>query len=144
MWDVESKTWANGPDSLPYISKGSAEYKMVFGGRFSQQDFSGEMMQTPFKGIGFTGYDNVKKKYVSFWIDELGTSMSYMEGNMNNEGTTLTLWGKMDDPMTGEKNKDVKYILHIVDKDTHTFEMYEGKSRGDKKPSFMLTYRRKT
>jgi hypothetical protein len=97
VWDVEAQAWMNSPDSLPSVSKGTAEYKMILGGRFVQQEFSGEMMQMPFKGIGFTGYDNVKKKYTSIWIDEMSTAMSVMEGSMNAAGTTLTLWGKMDE-----------------------------------------------
>ena len=143
VWDVEAQAWMNSPDSLPSVSKGTAEYKMILGGRFVQQEFSGEMMQMPFKGIGFTGYDNVKKKYTSFWIDEMSTAMSVMEGSMNAAGTILTLWGKMDEPSTGEKNKDVKYVIHIVDKDTHVFEVYDVKTWGDKKPTLKLTYTRK-
>lgn len=143
VWDVEAKAWMNNPDSLPSVSNGTAEYKMILGGRFLQQEFSGEMMQMPFKGIGFTGYDNFKKKYISFWIDEMSTAMSIMEGSMNAAGTTLTLWGKMDEPATGEKNKEVKYVIHIVDKDTHVFEVYDVKTWGDKKPTLKLTYTRK-
>lgn len=142
-WNVEVNMWMNSPDSLPSVSKGTSEYKMVLGGRFVQEEFSGEMMNMPFTGIGFTGYDNFKKKYISFWIDNMTTAMSTMEGSVDAAGTTFTYWGKMDDPSTGKKNQDVKYVVHIVDKDTHVFEVYDVKSWGDKKPTLKLTYTRK-
>ncbi|RPI06730.1 MAG: DUF1579 domain-containing protein [Ignavibacteriae bacterium] len=141
-WNVESKAWMNGPDTPPSVSKGTAEYKMVFGGRFVEQDYTGEMMQGPFTGVGFTGFDNMKKKYESFWIDNMGTAMSIMEGKMDPSGKTLTFFGRMDDPMTGQKNKEFKYVLQIVDDNTHTFAMYDPGAKGGKKPSFLLTYTR--
>jgi hypothetical protein len=97
-WEAETKMWMNGPKGEPAVSKGSAEYKLALGGRYLQQEFSGEMMGQPFNGVGYTGYDNFGKKYVSFWIDNMSTAMSTMEGTMDKEGKTLTMWGKMDEP----------------------------------------------
>ena len=142
-WDVEAKVWMKGPKGEPSVSKGSAEYKMALGGRYLQQEFAGEMMGQPMTGVGYTGYDNFKKKYVSFWIDNMGTAMSTMEGSMDKGGTTLTMWGKMDEPATGEKDKKVKYVTRIVDKDKHVFESYDVTTFGDKQPVMVITYTRK-
>jgi hypothetical protein len=140
-WNVEAKVWMNGPKGEPSVSKGSAEYKMALGGRYLQQEFSGEMMGQPMNGVGYTGYDNFRKKYVSFWIDNMGTAMSTMEGKM--EGNTLTMWGKMDEPSTGEKDKKVKYVTRVVDKDKHVFESYDVAAYGEKQPVMVITYTRK-
>jgi hypothetical protein len=116
---------------------------MVLGGRYLQQDVTSEMMGQPFAGTGFTGYDNVKKKYVGFWIDNMGTGMSTMDGVLDKDGKSLTTWGKMDDPMTGEKNKKVKYVTRFVDTDTQVFETYDVSTYGDKKPTMQVTYKRR-
>ena len=52
------------PGAPPQESKGKSEHKLVFDGRFLQQEFKGSMMGQPFTGIGVTGYDNTRKKYV--------------------------------------------------------------------------------
>jgi hypothetical protein len=142
-WDVEAKVYMNGPKGEPSVSKGTAEYKLALGRRYLQQEFTGEMMGQPMNGVGYTGYDNFGKKYVSFWIDNMSTAMSTMEGTMDKEGKTLTMWGKMDEPSTGEKGKKVKYVTRIVDKDKHVFESYDVTSFGDKRPVMVITYTRK-
>jgi hypothetical protein len=142
-WDVESKVWMNGPKGEPSVSKGFAEYRLALGGRYLQQEFTGDMMGRPMNGVGYTGYDNFGKKYVSFWIDDMSTAMSTMEGSMDKEGKTLTMWGKMDEPATGEKGKKVKYVTRVVDKDKHVFESYDVTSYGEKQPVMVITYTRK-
>jgi hypothetical protein len=142
-WDVEAKVWMKGPKGEASVSKGTAEYKMALGGRYLEQEFAGEMMGQPMNGVGYTGYDNFKKKYVSFWIDNLGTAMSTMEGTMDKEGRTLTMWGKMDEPATGERDKKVKSVMRVVDKDKHVFESYDVSTFGDKQPVMVITYTRR-
>jgi hypothetical protein len=38
--------------------------------------------------------------------------------------------GTMDDPMTGERNKKVKYVTRLVDADNHVFEMHDLSIKG--------------
>jgi hypothetical protein len=142
-WDAEVKMWMNGPTGEPTVSKGTSENKMVLGGRYLQQDFTGDMMGQPFIGTGFTGYDNFKKKFFGFWIDNMSTGMSTMDGVLDKDGKTCTMWGKMDDPMSGQKDKKVKYVTRFVDKDTQIFETYDVSTYGDKKPTMEITYKRK-
>ena len=124
-WETESNIWMAGPGKPPTTTKGTAEVKWVLGGRFVQQELTGQMMDMPWNGIGFTGYDNFKKKYTSFWIDNSTTAMATSEGTINKEGTIITSWGKMDQPMTGEKDKKVKYIETITNHDKHIFEIHD-------------------
>jgi hypothetical protein len=142
-WDAEVKMWMKGPGSEPTISKGTSENKMVLGGRYLQQDFTGEMMGQPFSGMGLTGYDNFEKKYVSFWVDNMSTAMSTMDGDMDKDGKSCTMWGKMNEPATGEKGKKVKYVTRFIDKDTQVFETYDVSAYGDKKPTMEITYKRR-
>jgi hypothetical protein len=142
-WVAEIKMWMKGPSGEPMVLKGTSENKMVLGGRYLQQDVTSEMMGQPFVGTGFTGYDNFNKKYVGFWIDNMGTGMSTMDGVLDKGGKSVTMWGKMDDPMTGEKGKKVKYVTRFIDKDTQVFETYDVSAYGDKKPTMLITYKRK-
>ena len=49
--------------------------KMLLDGRFLQQEFTGEMMGQPFSGVGINAYDNLRKRYVTTWIDTMGTGI---------------------------------------------------------------------
>ncbi len=142
-WDAEVKMWMSGPTGEPTISKGTSQNKLVLGGRYVEQDFTGEMMGQPFNGLGYTGYDNFNKKYVAFWIDNMSTGMSTMDGHLEKDGMTYLMWGKMDDPMTGQKGKKIKYVTKVVGNDTMVFETYDIATYGDKKPTMQITYTRK-
>ena len=140
-WEVASKWWM-APGAPPMESKVTSKVQSILGGRYVQEEHTGEMMGKPFNGIGITGYDNFKKKYVSFWIDDAGTGMFTSEGTADAAGRVFTFVGKMDDPMTGEKDKTVKFILTIVGANKRLFEMHEPAKGKDSKIGEM-TYTRK-
>lgn len=124
-WETTTSMWMDGPGKPPTTTKGSSEIKWAFDGRFIMQEFKGEMMGKPMNGVGFTGYDNMNKKFVTFWIDNTATAMFLAEGNFDPSGKVLSLYGKMDEPMTGEHDKNVKYVSQIVDKDKIVFEVHD-------------------
>ena len=121
-WDTESRVFMGGE---PMVSRGTADFTWVTGGRFLRQDFKGEMMGNPMNGMGLTGYDNYAKRFVGIWIDDMATSISISDGHMNQDGTVLTMFGKMDEWMTGEIGKTVKYVTRIVNKDKNVFEIHD-------------------
>jgi Protein of unknown function (DUF1579) len=120
-WDTSVKWWMN-PDAPASESKGTSENKMILGGRYLEQRFEGTMMEQPFTGIGYTGYDNYKKKYVGSWIDSMGTAMMNSLGTADASGK-LTFISEMDDFMTGKKC-EIKQVVSVVDNDHHVFEMW--------------------
>ncbi len=124
-WKTSSRIWANGLDAPPTETQGTWEVKWVLDGRFLQQEMKGEMMGKPFSGIGFLGYDNMNKKYVSFWIDNTSTAMFTADGTFDQAGKVLTTVGKMDEPMTGEYGKSTMYIYRMESKDKHIFEIHD-------------------
>lgn len=124
-WNVEIRAWMGGPAVPPQISKGTTTYSWTVGGRYLRQDFHGEMAGMPVEGQGFTGYDNFEKKYVGVWMDNTSTAIFGLEGTMNPEGTLLTMYGKMDEWMTGEIGKMSKYIFRILGKDKIVFEIHD-------------------
>jgi len=140
-WNIEGQCWMS-PDGPPTVNKGTASVRWILDGRFVQEDFKGEFMGKTFQGIGITGYDNMKKKYIGSWIDSMSTGMFISEGTADAEGKEFTFQGKMDDPMTGQRNKPYKFVVRILDPNKHTFEMHD-LTLGDKSKTMEMTYTRK-
>jgi hypothetical protein len=140
-WVVESR-FIMAPDAPPTVSKGTSKKKWILGGRFVQEELSAEFMGKPFQGVGITGYDKIKKKYVGSWMDSMGTSLSTMEGSADSGGKIVTLTGTMDDPMTGQMNKPIKYVLRIEGPNKHILEMHDP-SLGEKSKMGEVLYTRK-
>jgi hypothetical protein len=129
-WDVTSSFWVGGPEKPPVSDKGSAKIAWALGGRFLRQEFKGAFMGMPMDGIGFNGYDNVKKAYTMFWIDNTSTAMGTGAGQFDASGTVLTMTGKMDDPMTGRMGLNVKHVLRKTEMDRFVYELYEVPATG--------------
>jgi hypothetical protein len=123
-WDATT-TMMMGPGAPPSTSKGTVVNTAVLGGRFLQMQLKADMMGMPMEGIGFLGYDNYNKKYTMFWIDNFGTVMSTAEGSVDKSGNVVAMYGKMDEPSTGEHGKNVKYVYRFVDKDRHELEIHD-------------------
>ena len=101
----------------------TATITTLMDGRYVQEVTTGQMMGMPFSGMGVTGYDNVIGKYVSTWIDNMGTGIMKSEGTADASGKVITWIGTMSDPMTGKPSKS-RMITTVADDDHHTFEMY--------------------
>ncbi|MEO8350070.1 MAG: DUF1579 domain-containing protein, partial [Acidobacteriota bacterium] len=140
-WDTTVKSWWQ-PGAPPMESKGTAENRMIMGGRFLEGRFTGTMMDMPFEGLGYTGYDNYKKQFVSTWMDNMGTSIMTSVGKADSTGKTITFTGEMDDPMEG-KTKPVKNTMTIVDNDHQTFEMWSPGPDGKMAKMMEIHYMRK-
>jgi len=119
-WDAKITIWM-APGAPPQESTGTSENKWVLGGRFVEQRYEGNFMGQPFSGVGYTGYDNYKKKYIGTWMDTMGTMMMISQGDA--AGKTLTMTSTMDDIMTG-KTATVKSEIKIVAPDHHVMEMW--------------------
>ena len=121
-WDVKVSSWM-APGKPPMESTGKSEAKMTLGGRFLEEHFEGTFMGQPFTGMGYTGYDNVQKKYVGTWMDSMSTGVMASSGKMGADGKSFDMTGAMSDPMSG-KMTTVKEKLMVTDADHHTFEMW--------------------
>ena len=139
-WTTKTKEWME-PGKPPTESAGSAEMKTLLDGRFLQQEFTGDMMGHPYSGIGTTGYDNLRKRYVSTWIDSMGTGVFVMEGTASPDGKTITLKGQHAELGGGQMSH--RAVWKIVDANSQTFDMY-GTHKGGKEMKMMeITYTRK-
>ena len=141
-WNIESK-WYPGKGAPAMESKATNSTKWILNGRFLQSDFRGDMMGKPFQGIGIEGFDTFKKKYTMIWLDETSTAIYTAEGTASPDGKTITYMGKHDDPMTGAKDLDVKYVGMIVDDNKHTFQIIEKPGTPDEYTAMEMVYTRK-
>lgn len=139
-WTTTTKEWME-PGKPPTESTGTAEMKMLLNGRFLYQEFTGNMMGQPFSGIGIDAYDNMTKKYVTAWMDTMGTGIFMMEGTASADGKTITLSGSHPEPGGGEMAH--RAVWKIVDHDTQTFDMYGTHHGGKEMKVLEITYSRK-
>jgi len=139
-WNTKTKSWME-PGMPPMESTGTCQQKMLLGGRFLHQEFKGEMMGSPSTGIGVTGYDNRSKKYVSTWMDSMGTGILFFEGTPSEDGKTIIQESHSEDPFKGP----IKWrsVTKIVDDNTHVFELYGTDKRGKEEKMLEITYTRK-
>ena len=140
-WSAEVKLWM-APGAPPNITKGTAKSTWILGGWFVQQEFNGEFMGKPFRGIGMTGYDNMKKKYSSLWMDDVSTGMFTSEGKPDSGGKVITFEGTYACPETGDLDRPSKQVVRIISRDKHVYEMYDP-SKGDNFKTMEITYTRK-
>jgi hypothetical protein len=121
-WEYTSKMWM-APGQAPEESKGTMHGEMLMGGRYLQHHWKGNMMGMPFEGMGTEGYDNTTKKFMSNWIDNMGTGMMTSTGTCDEAGKVCTLTGDMVDPMSGQ-TMTTKEVITWIDNDHFKNEMY--------------------
>jgi len=138
-WTTTTKEWME-PGKPPMESTGTAESKMLMEGRFLHQEFHGQMMGQPFTGMSIDAYDNIRKKYVTVWVDTRGTGIFIMEGTGSLDGKTITLRGSHAEPGGGTMTH--RAIWTIMDADHQLVEMYSS-HHGQKETKMMeITYTR--
>jgi len=140
-WNYSVKMWMDGNSSAkPQESKGTATRKMIMNGRFLVGDYTGimkmpgpdgKMKDVTFKGMGLEAYDNVKKKFVATWMDNMGTGIMTMEGDYDPATKSITSTGE-EEVMPGMKTQ-IRSVTKFPDKDHMTLEWYENHGGAEKK-----------
>ena len=149
-WDYIVKMWMDGDTSKkPQESKGTAVRKSIMDGRFVEMDVTGKMQmpgpdgkpkEMTFKGHGMEGYDNVKKKFVGTWIDNMGTSVMMSEGTYDPATKSFTYTAEME-PLPGMK-VPVREVLKLTDNNHMNLEWYENQG-GQEKKTMEINYTKK-
>jgi uncharacterized protein DUF1579 len=148
-WNYTIKFWMNpDPNAKPQESNGTATRKSIMDGRYVLMDVTGRM-QMPgadgkmkdviFRGMATEGYDNVKKKFVSSWIDNMGTGIEFSEGTYDPATKSFTYTSEIE-PVPGMKSQ-VREVVKVADKDDMTLEWYENQG-GQEKRTMEINYTR--
>lgn len=102
--------------------KGSSDNKVGLGGFWLQSNFKSQFGTEPFEGRGVMGYDPVKKKYVSTWIDSMTPTMTISEGTFDKVGKVYTELGEGVGPEM--KLQKMKSVHEFKDQDNMVLTMY--------------------
>ena len=147
-WSYTVKMWMD-PKGKPSESTGTATRKAIMDGRYVTGDYSGKfkmpgadgkMMEMNFMGMSMDGYDNVKKKFVSGWVDNMGTGIMTMDGTYDAATKTFTYTGEYE-MMPGMKEK-VRQVIKMTDSNHMSMEYYEDRGQGEAK-TMEINYTRK-
>jgi hypothetical protein len=147
-WNYTVKMWMD-PKGKPTESTGTAVRKSVMDGRYVSGDYSGKfkmpgadgkMTEMNFIGMSMDGYDNVKKKFVSGWVDNMGTGIMTMDGTYDAASKTFTYTGEYE-MMPGVKEK-VRQVIKMTDATHMTMEYFEDRGQGEAK-TMEINYTRK-
>ncbi len=148
-WKYTLKSWMNpDPNAKPQESKGVAMRKMTLDGHYLTGDYvgkfempgpDGKMKNFAFHGMGVEGYDNVKKKFVASWIDNMGTAIQYYEGTWDDATKSWTYTYEME-PFPGMKMQ-ARELIKVPDKDHMNFELYQT-AMGQEKKTMEIDYTR--
>ncbi|MFN2507863.1 MAG: DUF1579 domain-containing protein [Chthoniobacterales bacterium] len=146
-WSFTTKFWMT-PGAPPTESKGTAVRKPIMDGRYYILDVTGKipmpgpdgkMKDFDFKGMSIEAYDNVKKKFVATWADNMSTGIMMSEGTYDPATRTFTHTAE-GEMMPGMKQK-IREVIKIVDADHHNFEWYEERA-GQEVKTMEISYTR--
>lgn len=142
-WTGVSTMWMEA-GGKPITSQAECTNKMIFGGRYQQSNYKGSFMGMPFEGMSLMGYDKAKKKFVSTWVDNMGTGIMHAEGDWDAAKKSLEFKGKMADPARPGKECDFREVYIFTDDNNHTMEMYGPDSKtGKEHKSMEIKFTRK-
>ncbi len=129
------------PGAPAMESTGVSENRWILGGRYLEGRFKGMAMGQPFEGVGYTGYDNIRKQYFGSWMDSMSTGVMMSTGWADREGKIWSFRGNMDDPLSG-KSLPVESKITVVDNDKHVMEMWNPAMDGKMYRSMEIIYTR--
>jgi hypothetical protein len=140
-WKVTAKMWP-APGAKPEESTGKAHFEPMFEGRFIRETFEGQMMGKAFQGVGYLGYDNMKKKYTTTWMDSMSTGVFEFEGDSSDKGKTITSTSEeFTCPMTGAPKK-IRAVMKKVSKNEVRYEHYDKDVSGKEFKMMELVYKK--
>lgn len=140
-WSTKTKFWMS-PKEKAQESIGKSSFEPILDGKFVKESVEGTAMGKPMKGVAFIGYDNMKKKYVTVWMDNMSTAIYQFEGDSPDKGKTINSVSEFTCPMTGQ-NKTVRSTLKKVGKNKVQYEHFEkDPSSGKEFKAMEVTYTR--
>lgn len=133
-----------GPDAPWQESTGTAEYKLILGGRFIMEEVKCTMFGRPFGWVGIYGYDNTQEKHTAVWADDSGTNTEFGLGQCDPSGKAITYTGERPDPRRPTAMTKFKWVISLEANDKLLIEMYEvGKNGKEIKNAEIIATRNK-
>jgi hypothetical protein len=139
-WTVTMQMWpAPGADVI--ASTGTSEVKSIMGGRYLTHTTRGSFQDQPFEGVSIVGFDKLKKKFVSVWIDNFGTGFTVSTGSYD-EAKREFHYSTMSPDVPSGQYKRTRTVERVVGADEWILEMFDTTPAGTEYKSMMAVYRR--
>ncbi len=123
VWHGENTIWMF-PGAEPVKSESISKITSMMDGRYIQCEMSGEMLgMGPYSGLALYGFDNVSGKFVSTWLDNMGTGMAHGTGELSGDGKTLTWLYTFNCPIT-KKPATLREVETVTGVDAKKLEMW--------------------
>jgi hypothetical protein len=129
------------PGAPPMESTGTSEMKWILDGRYLEDTTEGSFQGMPFHGRGLTAYDNLKKTYVTSWVDNMGTGISTGEGTWDAASKSFRYSAETPDVLA-DKYVPARTVETLVDADHWTVESFSAGPDGKEMKMMRIEYAR--
>ncbi len=140
-WTYTARSWMK-PGDKTQESEGTSQNNLVLGGRFLKQEVRGQWNGKPFRGVGYTGYDNVRGEYQSIWMDNMMTGIMRIVGTYDEGSKTIKQSGSFSCPMTGQRDMWFRSEWKASSDSRNTYTAYGKDEKGKEFKSMEITYKR--
>lgn len=93
----------SAPGVAPQQFAGTAKLKSILGGRFLEEENSGDSPGQPYSGLRLYGYNNGSKQYEAIWIYNGSTAFLVLDGSSGDHGKTVRYTGAFLGPGGGRQ-----------------------------------------
>jgi hypothetical protein len=136
VWSGKNTMWP-APGADPIVTDATTTVTALYDGRFFRADIKGEMPGLgPYDGLMISGYDNVAKKFVATWIDNVSTTIAQGEGELSKDGKTLTWTFTCSCPLQ-EKPMTMRQVEKVTGPGKKTLEMFGPEPKSGKEYKMM-------
>lgn len=122
-WNTELRLTVPGMERP--AEKGSCVCQWLMPQRWVQCELTSTMMGMAMRSLTWIGYDNFKMSYRFATVQNLDTALNTSEGDLDPSGKALITYGTIDEYLTGEHDKMVRYIWRFLSPDKLGFEVYD-------------------
>jgi hypothetical protein len=130
-WKSKVHVIQANPDAAPVQDfEGTADGKLIMGGRFVQVAHQASVNGSSFEGLNVIGFDNVINRYVSSWVDNSSNAIIHAVGTYDAAKKQLTLEAHYSDPVS-RRLTIARTVTTFVDAKTWTYDEYISHKKGD-------------
>jgi hypothetical protein len=141
-WKTTIHIMPEDSSAEPSDSQGTAEGKLLMGGRFIEMTHTSVVGGQPYEGTWLCGYDDVVSRYMSTWIDNTSPAILSYVGAYDSAKKQMTMTTHYSDPQN-RKLVMSRVTLTTVDANTVVFDQYIAHAVGGKEAHTMsITYKR--